>query len=321
MKLGYWLSSEEHDPRTLVANAARAEDAGFTHAAISDHFHPWTNRQGQSSFVWSVLGAIANATERLQLVTAVTAPIIRTHPTTIAHASATAAVLLNGRFSLGVGTGERLNEHITGQRWPRPDERRDMLAEAVDIIRRLWSGETVDHRGDHFTVERAKLFTRPTTTPDIIVASGSLAGARLAGELGDGLFGVTPNPRHVDAFEGAGGKGKRRLAQVHVCWAPTYEQAMETAFEWWPNAALSGPPLTELAFPSDFEEVLGLAGPQDLTGTVAVGPDPERHLESIIGFAKAGFDELYLHQIGPDQAGFLEFYARDIAPEVVTTSV
>ncbi|MGQ0618268.1 MAG: TIGR03557 family F420-dependent LLM class oxidoreductase [Acidimicrobiia bacterium] len=319
MKLGYWLSSEEHDPPTLVTNAVRAEGSGFSHAAISDHFHPWTERQGQSPFVWSILGAIANATERLRLVTGVTAPIIRLHPAVVAHAAATAAVLFDGRFSLGVGTGERLNEHVTGQRWPRPDERREMLAEAIGIIPRLWSGETLDHRGEHFTVERAKLFTRPAQTPDIIVASGSLAGARLAGRHGDGLLGVTPNRRHVEAFEAAGGRSKRRLAQLHVCWAPTQEEAEATALAWWPNAALTGAALTDLAFPTDFEELLGRVSPNDVASTVAVGPDPERHLELITKFAKAGFDELYIHQIGPDQSGFLEFFARHIAPQIVTS--
>lgn len=318
LRVGYWLSSEEHGPKTLVRNAARAEQAGFTHAGISDHLHPWITRQGQSSFVWSVLGAIAGATEDLHLVTGVTAPIIRMHPAIVAHAAATAAVLLDGRFSLGVGTGERLNEHVTGQRWPRPDERREMLAEAITIIRRLWSGEAVEHRGTHYTVEKTTLFTRPDRAPDVIVASGSLAGAQFAGEHGDGLMGVTANPRHVERFEAAGGRGKRRLAQLHVCWAPTREQALALAFEWWPNAALKGSALTELAHPRDFEQVLALARPDDVAGAVALGPDPDVHIELITSFAKAGYDELYLHQIGPDQDGFLRFYERDIAPAITT---
>ncbi len=154
LQVGYWLSCEEHDPKTLVCNAARAEEAGFGLAGISDHFHPWVPEQGHSPFVWSVLGGIAGATEELRIGTGVTARIIRMHPAIVAQAAATAAVMLDGRFCLGVGTGERLNEHITGVHWPRPDVRRDMLEEAVDVIRQLWDGEPVDHRGAHYTVEQ-----------------------------------------------------------------------------------------------------------------------------------------------------------------------
>ena len=314
LQLGYWLSSEKHDPKALVRNAARAEQAGFTHTGISDLLHPWTSQQGQSPFVWSVLGAIAGATDHLHVTTGVTAPIIRMHPAIVAHAATTAAVLLDGRFSLGVGTGERLNEHVIGQRWPRPAERRDMLAEAITIIRRLWSGDLVDHRGTHYTVEKTKLFTRPQQPPDLIVASASLKGARLAGEHGDGLLGVTPNPRHVEQFESVSGKGKRRLAQLHVCWAASHEQALDTAFSWWPNAALTGSALTELAYPTDFEQVLSLARPQDLQPAVVLGPDPGPYVQGIARFATVGFDEVYLHQIGPDQEGFLRFYDRELAP-------
>lgn len=217
LRLGYWLSSEEHAPNDLVRRAA-AEDAGFRLAGISDHFHPWVSAQGQCPFVWSVLGGIAYATEHLKVVTGVTAPILRIHPVIVAQAAATAAAMMDGRFSLGVGTGERLNEQVTGAPWPPPAERRDMLEEAVDLIRRLWTGKVVGHRGAHYRVEKAQLFTRPATTPDILVAGASPSGARLAGRIGDGYVGVTPEARLVEAFEGAGGRGKRRLAQVHVCW-------------------------------------------------------------------------------------------------------
>ncbi len=173
LELGYWLSSEEHDPKVLVRNAARAEEVGFRLAGISDHFHPWVPEQGQSPFVWSVLGGIAEATDQLRVGTGVTAPLIRMHPAIVAHAAATAAVMLDGRFFLGVGTGERLNEHITGVHWPRPDVRREMLEEAVSMIRRLWEGEPVEHHGAHYTVEQAQLFTRPERPPPIVVAGSS----------------------------------------------------------------------------------------------------------------------------------------------------
>jgi len=319
LELGYWLSCEEHDPKALVANAVRAEEIGFRLAGISDHFHPWVPEQGQSPFVWSVLGAIAHATEQLRIGTGVTAPLIRMHPVIVAHAAATVAVLCDGRFFLGVGTGERLNEHVTGARWPRPDERREMLEEAIGIIRRLWDGGSVDHRGAHYTVEQAQLFTLPDAPPPIVVAGSSKKSAELAGRIGDGFFGVIPSNRHVEAFEGAGGAGKPRIAQIHVCWAATEDEARQTAVRWWPNGALQGAALTELAHPKDFAQVLALARPDDMLEAVAVGPDPARHLDLIASFAKAGYNQVLIHQIGPDQEGFLRFYDKEVLPELASS--
>jgi len=316
LELGYWLSSEEHDPKALVRNAARAEEVGFRLAGISDHFHPWVPEQGQSPFVWSVLGGIAEATEALRIGTGVTAPLIRMHPAIVAHASATAAVMLDGRFFLGVGTGERLNEHVTGAGWPRPDVRREMLTEAVEIIRRLWDGEAVDHRGSHYTVEQAQLFTRPPQAPAIVMAGSSKKSAELAGRIGDGFFGVVASSAQVEAFEGAGGAGKPRLAQIHVCWADTEDDARATVRRWWPNGALKGAVLTELAHPKDFAQVLALAGTDAIVETVALGPDPQRHLDLISSFATAGFNQVLVHQIGPDQEGFLRFYEREVMGQV-----
>ena len=318
VRLGYWLSSEEQGPNDLVRLAARAEHAGFRAAGISDHFHPWVPQQGQSPFVWTVLGGIAQATERLEVVTGVTAPIIRMHPVIVAQAAATAAVMFEGRFSLGAGTGERLNEHVTGAPWPAPDVRREMLEEAIGIMRRLWSGENVDHVGQHYTVERAELFTRPDDPPPVIVAGSSTKSAKLAGRIGDGFFGVTPSTRHLEAFEGSGGRGKRRIGQIHVCWAADVDAARQTAFQWWPNAALRGAALTELAHPKHFEQVLSLARPDDVGSAVALGPDPAVHLDAISRFAQAGFNEIHVHQIGPDQDGFFDFYEREILPELDT---
>ncbi len=312
LELGYWLSSEEHDPNTLVRNAAQAEEAGFRLAAISDHFHPWVPEQGHSPFVWSVLGGIAQTTEHLRVGTGVTAPLIRMHPVIVAHAAATAAVMLDGRFFLGVGTGERLNEHITGVHWPRPDVRREMLEEAVAIIRRLWDGGPVDHHGAHYNVEQAQLYTRPQHPPPVIVAGSSTKSTQLAGRIGDGFFGVVPSNLHVDTFEGAGGAGKPRLAQIHVCWADNEGQARRTAAQWWPNGALKGSALTELAHPKDFAQVLSLARPDDIVETIALGPDPQRHLDLIATYAKAGFNQILIHQIGPDQEGFLRFYEKEV---------
>src|SRR4051812_26316231 len=192
MEIGYWLSSEEHDPKELVENARRAEQAGFSYVLISDHYHPWINEQGHSPFVWSVIGAIG-ATTKLGLGTAVTCPLIRYHPALVAQAAATSQYLMDGRFFLGVGTGENLNEHIFGDRWPRPDERLEMLEEAVDVIRALFSGEYETYRGKHYTVEQARLYDMPDKAPPIVVAAANPDAAKLAGEKGDGFMSTEPN--------------------------------------------------------------------------------------------------------------------------------
>ena len=193
MKFGTKLCAEERSATDLVRDAVRAEETGFDFAAISDHFHPWVSAQGESPFVWSVLGGVAAATDEIEVGTAVTCPTVRMHPVIVAHAAATAASMLPGRFFLGVGTGEWLNEHVTGARWPRPDERREMLREAVGLMRSLWSGESVTHRGEHFTVEGARLFSLPDDPIPVFVAAGGERAATLAGEIGDGLIGTAPD--------------------------------------------------------------------------------------------------------------------------------
>jgi G6PDH family F420-dependent oxidoreductase len=317
LTLGYWLSSEEHGPRALVAHGIRAERAGFTTAMISDHFHPWTRRQGQSPFVWTVIGALAQATERLEIGTGVSAPLQRVSPLVLAHAAATAAVLAPGRVFVGVGTGERLNEQVTGQRWLSAGERRAALEEAIDVLRRLWDGETVNHRGPHVTVEGARLFTRPDVAPALLVAASGRPGADLAGRLGDGLVAVTPDSRLVQVFESTGGRGKRRHGQLHVCWADDEATARRTAREWWPIAALAPQILTELARPQDFEAAAADVTAEQVARTVVCGPDPEAHLAAIARFAGAGFDHVYVHQVGPDQEGFFRFYEQVVLPELV----
>jgi len=187
VRLGYKLSSEERGPRELVRLAAMAEERGFSFALISDHFHPWTDRQGQSPFVWSVIGGIAQATRRLELGTAVTCPTVRIHPALVAQAAATCALLMDGRFFLGLGTGENLNEHILGQGWPETEVRQERLLEAVQVIRLLWTGDNVSHQGRHFTVENARLYSRPDTPPRLLLAVGGPRSADLAGRVADGM--------------------------------------------------------------------------------------------------------------------------------------
>ena len=241
---------------------------------ISDHFHPWVRRQGQSPFVWTVLGAIANATDRLRIGTGVSAAVSRLSPVVLAHAAATTAALFEGRFFLGMGTGERLNEHITGERWPSTGERRAMLEEAVTVIKDLWSGREVNHRGEHFTVEHAQLFTRPATPPDLLVAAGSNRSAELAGRLADGMIAVTPDEHLVQVFEESGGHGKRKVGQVKVCYAASEDDAKATALEWWPNGVLQGGPNTELPRPRDFEAASAMATTDAIGDVIVCGPDP-----------------------------------------------
>lgn len=313
-ELGYALSSEEHTPLDLVKNAARAEEAGFTFALISDHFHPWTDRQGESAFVWSVIGAIATATERLRLGTGVTCPTIRTHPAIIAHASATAAVMMEGRFFLGVGSGENLNEHVLADRWPPVRDRLDMLEEAVEIIRELWTGKLVSHRGNHYEVSNARLYTVPDEAPDVMVAAGGEAAAEVAARIGDGLVMAAPSEDASKKFAESGGEGKPRIGQCHVCFAESEDEAKRTALEWFPNIALGGELPQELPQPAHFEQAAELLSEDDMAELVACGPDPERHVEMIQQFVDAGCDHVYFHQIGPDQAGFFDFYEREILP-------
>src|SRR5436190_10571348 len=197
MELGFSLSSEEHRSNPLVEQARRAEEAGFTFALISDHFHPWVDQQGQSPLVWGILGAISQVTEKLRLGTGVTCPIRRIHPVILAQAAATAASLMPGRFFLGVGTGENLNEHITGEHWPPIETRQLMLREAVQIIRRLWLGETTTIYGDYFTVENARIYTLPDELPPIYVAAAGPKSGELSGEIGDGLISTAPDKETV----------------------------------------------------------------------------------------------------------------------------
>jgi coenzyme F420-dependent glucose-6-phosphate dehydrogenase len=313
MEFGYALSSEEHLPLDLVRHAQKAEEAGFPFALVSDHFHPWIDRQGESPFVWSVIGAIAVETERLRLGTGVTCPTIRTHPAIIAQAAATAAAMMPGRFFLGVGTGENLNEHILGDRWPSASERLAMLEEAVEVMRELWKGEVTSFDGDHYVVEDARIYTLPDDPIEVVVAAAAPDAAELAARIGDGLVSTAPQAELVEAFLDAGGRGPR-YGQLTVCWAESEEEARKTALEMWPNAGLKGPLSQELPLPSHFEEASQMVDEDAIAEEVVCGPDPDEHLEGIRKFVDAGFDHVYVHQVGADQEGFLAFYEREVLP-------
>ena len=315
MELGYWLSSEEHAPRDLVANARAAEEAGFSYAVISDHFHPWIDAQGQSPFVWSVLGGIAQATERLTIGTGVTCPLMRIHPAIVAHAAATTAAMLPGRFFLGVGTGENLNEHVTGAKWPAPDERLEMLEEAVDVIRKLWEGGYRTHRGRRYTVEQARLYTLPDEPPPIVVAAAQEQAAELAGRIGDGYMNVAPDADTLKTYEQAGGSGPKH-GKVTGCFAGSKDQAKRIAHERWPNNALGGSLSQELALPRDFEAAVKAVRPDDVAETLVLGNDPDEWVAQIREFDRAGFTHVALHDLNPDQAPFIAFARDEVAPRL-----
>jgi len=316
VELGYALSSEEHRPSALVANARAAERAGFGFGLISDHIHPWVDAQGHSPFVWSVLGSIAQATDKFRIGTGVTCPMIRIHPAIIAHAAATVACLMPGRFFLGVGTGENLNEHVLGAKWPAPDERLELLEEAVEVMRLLWQGGYQTHRGNHYTVENLRIFDLPEEPIEVAVAAMQPQAAELAGRIGDSLVNVAPKEEIIEKFEESGGKGKPKYGQITVCYAKTIDAAKETAFEVWPNALVEGSASQELPLPSDFEQLVEGRQADELEGTLTLGPDVDEYLAQIKEYDKAGYTHIYFHQIGPDQESFLEFAQSDLFPRI-----
>jgi coenzyme F420-dependent glucose-6-phosphate dehydrogenase len=316
LKLGYKVSSEEHAPADLVRYARRAEEVGFSFVGISDHYHPWIDRQGHSPFVWSVIGAIAHATKNLEVVTGVTCPTIRIHPAVIAHAAATSAALLPGRFSFGVGSGENLNEHILGDHWPPVAVRLEMLEEAVEVIRKLWRGRLTSHRGRYYTVENARIYDVPESLPPILVAGSGPKAISLAGRIGDGFIGLAPTSEMIEQFEEAGGRGKPTYSEVTVCWAEDEAAAKKTVMEWWPNAGVQGQLMQELALPSHIEQAASTVDEEAATKHLPCGPDADEHIEVIRKFDKAGYDNIWVHQIGPDQEGFFNFYERNVLPKL-----
>jgi coenzyme F420-dependent glucose-6-phosphate dehydrogenase len=312
MELGYAFSSEEHAPADLVRHARAAEDAGFGFGLISDHIHPWVDAQGHSGFVWSVIGAIGQATERFRIGTGVTCPLIRIHPAIIAHAAATCACLMPDRFFLGVGTGENLNEHVLGAKWPAPDERLAMLEEAVEIMRLLWQGGYQTHRGKHYTVENLRIFDLPDEPVEIAVAAMQPNAAELAGRIGDALINVAPKKEIVEKFDEGGGNGKPKYGQVTVCYAGSKDDAKKTAFEVWPNALVEGSASQELPLPSDFEQLVESREPEELGNTLILGNDPAEYASAIKEYEEAGYTHVYIHQIGPDQESFLKFARSEL---------
>jgi G6PDH family F420-dependent oxidoreductase len=286
-----------------------AEQHGFTFCLISDHYHPWIDKQGHAPFVWSTLGGIAQATSTIRVGTGVTCPMIRIHPAIVAQAAASVACMMEGRFFLGVGTGENLNEHILGDRWPLPDERLEMLEEAVEVIRLLWQGGEQTHRGTHYTADHARVYDLPGDPIEIYVAASQPVAAELAGKIGDGLISTSPDEDVVEKF---GQKSKPKLGMMHVAYDTDKEAALKRAHELWPNTALQGSLGQELATPSDFEGAAPMVSPEDVAESTPHGPDPAGYLEQIAKFEAAGFTHVYIHQIGQNQEEFCSWAAENL---------
>jgi G6PDH family F420-dependent oxidoreductase len=310
---GYFLSCEEFAPAELLEQARMAEQAGFTALAISDHFHPWNDEQGQSPFVWSMIGALSQVTS-LPVTTLVTCPTLRLHPVISAQAAATSAVLVESGFRFGIGTGEALNEHVLGDAWPEAPERMAMLEEAVQVMRRLFTGEQVTHHGTHYTVQNARLYTLPDEPPPLYVSAFGPQAATLAGRIGDGLVTMQPDADLVARFRRDGGGDKPVIGGLKVCWDTDRDRAVDTVHRLWPNEQLPGELAQLLPTPEHFQQASTLVT-RDMTAQAGTfGDDPEEHVKAIRAYVEADFDEVYVNQIGPDQRQFFDFYRTQVLP-------
>lgn len=313
MRIGYFLSSEELTPAELIEQAKGAERAGFSALWISDHYHPWVGAQGQSPFVWSSIGALSQVTS-LPITTAVTCPTVRIHPAVIAQAAATSAVLTNGRFRLGVGSGEALNEHIFGDKWPEADVRLEMLEEAVEIMRELWKGENVSYRGKHYTVENARIYTLPDKPVEVLVSGFGPKAVELAARIGDGYVSTMPDGELVAKYRAAGGTGVAQ-AGFKAAYASSEEEGARIAYEKWPNAGVPGELSQVLPTPKHFEQASQLVTQDMVKDAFVCGNDPAAHLEMIDKYAQAGFDELYVANTGPGSPGLFDLYKEHVLPK------
>lgn len=312
---GYFLACEEFGPADLIDQARMAEQAGFQLLWISDHYHPWNDAQGQSPFVWSVIGALAQNVS-LPIETAVTCPTVRIHPAVVAQAAATSAVMAPGRFRLGVGSGELLNEHILGDAWPPAHVRLEMLEEAIQVMRRLFTGEEVNHRGTHYTVENARLYTVPDEPVPIDVSGLGPAATSLAARVADGYITTMPEESMVSQFRKGGGGVKPVGGGTKVCYGTDRDEAVRTVRRLWSNQLLPGEMGQVLPSPKHFEQVRPLITEDMVRENVVCGDDPDEHLAALTAYADAGFDRVCVTQIGPDQRGFFDFYRTKVLPQL-----
>jgi G6PDH family F420-dependent oxidoreductase len=312
MQIGYKLATEGFGPKELIRQAVLAEQAGFDFVEMSDHYHPWAEAQGHSAFTWSLLSAIAMKTERIGLATGVTCPSVRYHPAIIAQAAATLSIISDGRFTLGVGSGERLNEHVVGEGFPGRRPRHERFREALEIIRLLWKGGYRSYDGKYLRLEDARVFDLPAELPVIAVAASGPESARIAAELGDGLFAVEPDGELISTWHELGGSGPA-YGEMPLAWAPDEESAVQSVLENNSFALTGWKVMSELPNPVNFEAVMATVGPDQVREQFACGPDPKRHLGIAQQFVDAGFDHLVAMNAGPDPDGFMDFFASELA--------
>jgi G6PDH family F420-dependent oxidoreductase len=313
--IGYTMMCEQAGPKQLVRDVSLAEEAGFDFAVISDHYFPWLESQGHSPYAWSVLGAAAQATDRIPLMTYVTCPIRRYHPAVVAQKAATMQLLSDGRFTLGLGAGENLNEHIVGGLWPIAAHRHEMLTEAVEIIRELWAGGSVTYRGKHFDVESAKVWDLPETAPPLGIACSDQASCHLAGRHADVMIAVQPEPDLGRMFDEAGGKGKPRVGQIALAYDTDEQAAVKRVmdqFRWFTGGWRVN---AELPLPASFDVASKTVRKEDVTAQMPCGPEVGRHVAGIREFEAAGFTHIALVQVGADsQEEFISWAATDLLP-------
>ncbi|HLZ22188.1 MAG TPA: TIGR03557 family F420-dependent LLM class oxidoreductase [Ktedonobacterales bacterium] len=323
--LGYAAMFEQFSPSDLLRWSRKAEDAGFGAIMASDHFNPWTPSQGQAGFVWSWMGALGATTSRVRFGPGVTAPGYRYHPAILAQASATLAAMFPGRFYLGIGAGEALNEHIVGRYWPEAPARLQLLEEAVDVIHRLFTGKSVKHRGEYFTVESARLYTLPDTPPPIYIATSGPVNSERTGRIAEGIITVGAPDEKIKTLLGRFEKGAReagkdpttmaRIVQLHVSYATSREAAVEQAMREWPNGGMAFPK-ADIRNPEDFEAMAKIVRPEYFEGRVFMSADLSEHTAHIQHYIDLGFDDVYVHNVGRNQDAFIEAYARDVLPQL-----
>lgn len=315
VRLGYTMMCEQSRPDQLVRDIQGAEVAGFDFSVISDHYFPWLEEQGHAGYAWAILGAAAQATTRIPLMTYVTCPILRYHPAVVAQKAATMQILSNNRFRLGLGAGENLNEHIVGKGWPAVGARHAMFTEAVDIIAALLDGEHVNHRGQHFTVESAKLYDLPDTRVPIGIAVSGPESCRLAGAKADLMIATEPKPELGEQFDAAGGTGKPRVGQLAVAYDPDRNAAMRRAHEQFRWSGLGWKVNTDLPGPSSFEAATQFITPEQVAQKVPCGADVAEYMQQVQPYLDAGFTELAFVQIGADQQEpFFRWAERELLP-------
>jgi probable non-F420 flavinoid oxidoreductase len=315
--IGFHASHEQIDPASLLRAVVQAEQAGFDAAMCSDHFAPWSERQGQSGFAWAWLGAALQATSLPFGV--VNAPGQRYHPAIIAQAAATLAQMFPDRFWMALGSGEAANEHITGEKWPAKAVRNARLGECVDIMRQLFAGETVTHQG-LVTVDRAKLWTRPQEPPKLIGAAVSVDTARWVGGWADGF--ITINQpldtlrRLIDSFRSGGGEGKPIYLQIHLSYASDAQSALDIAYQQWRSNVFSPPLCWDLDLPEHFDEASKFVREEDMHASVLISHEPSRYVDLLGEFAELGFDGIYLHHVGQEQRAFIDVFGERVLPQV-----